>query len=101
MKRLTGLVTLFIALNAIAQQKITNPVLDSNFPDPTVIQTNGKYYAYATNSRVNGRDLDIQVASSTDLQDWTLIGDALPQAPSWERHDFWAPRGLYDKALNT
>jgi hypothetical protein len=95
MKNLLLAASLFVAIESIAQQKITNPVLNSNFPDPTVIQANGKYYAYATNSR----GMHIQVASSTDLQHWKIVGDALPQKPSWGSHDFWAPHVLYDKAL--
>lgn len=95
MKNILLAAIVLVATQTIAQQKIINPVLDENFPDPTVIQANGKYYAYATNARGH----HIQVASSTDLQHWTLIGDALPQKPNWASHDFWAPHVLYDKAL--
>jgi arabinan endo-1,5-alpha-L-arabinosidase len=95
MKLLFLAATFFIFANSTAQLNPLNPVLDTNFPDPTVIQANGKYYAYATNSR----GMHIQVASSTDLQHWTIVGDALPQKPSWASHDFWAPHVLYDKAL--
>ncbi|MEJ7741019.1 MAG: hypothetical protein WKF97_26675 [Chitinophagaceae bacterium] len=33
----------------------SNPVLNANFPDPTVIKAAGKYYAYATQGEVNGQ----------------------------------------------
>jgi arabinan endo-1,5-alpha-L-arabinosidase len=82
-----------------AQAAIKNPVLNSNFPDPTVINENGKYYAYATNSSVDGKNMNIQVASSTDLQHWKIEGDALPQKPIWASKDFWAPHVLYDRDL--
>lgn len=82
-----------------AQKQITNPVLDQNFPDPTVIRANGKFYAYATNSSINGSLLHIQVAVSTDLQHWKIIGDALPKKPVWADKDFWAPHVLYDSTL--
>lgn len=88
-----------IAIFAFAQKQITNPVLDQNFPDPTVIRAEGKYYAYATNSSVDGKVLHIQVAVSTDLQHWKIIGDALPQKPVWADKDFWAPHVLYDPSL--
>jgi len=88
------------SLNAQPMLFPTNPVINQNFPDPTVIHVDGVYYAYATNSNINGKLARIQVASSTNLQDWTLLDDALPEKPSWAEHDFWAPHVLYDQALN-
>ncbi|TWI87007.1 glycoside hydrolase family 43 protein [Chitinophaga japonensis] len=89
------------AANPPADTGIVNPVLDTDFPDPTVIRANGKYYAYATQTRRDGRMLNIQVASSADLQHWTVLGDALPQKPAWASttQDFWAPHVLYDSTL--
>lgn len=80
---------------------LTNPVLNQNFPDPTVIRFNGNYYAYATQGSVAGKTWNIQIASSPDLQHWTLEGDALPQKPQWadSTQDFWAPHVLYDGDL--
>lgn len=83
----------------VRKSSLANPVLDSDFPDPTVIRAGGKYYAYATQGRVDGKMLNIQVASSTDLQTWKIEGDALPQAPSWAKTNFWAPHVLYDEIL--
>jgi arabinan endo-1,5-alpha-L-arabinosidase len=71
-----------------------NPVLNSDFPDPTVIRSSdGFFYAYATQTVVNGSWLNIQVARSADLENWTRLGDALPQKPVWanQTQDFWAP----------
>jgi arabinan endo-1,5-alpha-L-arabinosidase len=80
---------------------VTNPVLDLDFPDPTVIRANGQYYAYATQTRFEGKTLNIQVAVSPDLQHWRVLGDALPQKPTWASttQDFWAPHVLYDSSL--
>ncbi len=85
----------------IAQAK-HNPVLDINFPDPTVINMNGTYYAYATNSTHDGKMMNIQVASSTDLFNWTYIGDALPTKPTWASttQNYWAPDVLYDEVMH-
>lgn len=94
-----GFFFIFISIAAFAQKQIVNPVMDQNFPDPTVIRAEGKYYAYATNSRVDGKVIHIQVASSTDLQHWKFEGDALPQKPTWADKDFWAPHVLYDSSL--
>lgn len=86
-------------ISASAQQKIVNPVLDLDFPDPTVIRVNNDYYAYATNPNIKGNTVHIQIAKSNDLQNWQLIGDALPLKPSWGSHDFWAPHVMYDAQL--
>lgn len=84
----------FAGMYGFAQKTGHNPVLDKNFPDPTVIRAEGKYYAYATNSNAH-----IQVASSTDLMHWQPEGDALPQPPVWADRDFWAPHVLYDPVM--
>ncbi|HWJ30332.1 MAG TPA: glycoside hydrolase family 43 protein [Flavisolibacter sp.] len=84
---------------ALKDFSISNPVLDNDFPDPTVIKVGNRYYAYATQGRVNGKMLNIQVASSPDLQHWEIEGDALPQKPKWANTNFWAPHVLYDKGL--
>lgn len=72
----------------------TNPVLDRDFPDPTVIRAaDGTYYAYATQGDHEGRTMNIQVARSGDLVNWDYVGDALPVKPRWasRTQDFWAP----------
>lgn len=72
----------------------TNPVFDRDFPDPTVIRaSDGYYYAYATQSFVGERRVNMQVARSSDLVKWMHLGDALPVKPVWasETQKFWAP----------
>lgn len=67
-----------------------NPVLVNDFADPAVWQFNGKFYAYATNA--NGKN--IQVATSTDILNWTLGTDAMPALPTWAKLGgslVWAP----------
>ena len=71
-----------------------NPVLDADFPDPTVIRaSDGMFYAYATQTERDGRMINIQVARSADLTEWDHLGDALPVKPAWasRTQDFWAP----------
>ena len=59
-----------------------------DFPDPDVLLAGGTYFAYATNS-VAG---NIQIAESTNLTDWTSVGNALPGLPAWATPDAtWAP----------
>jgi arabinan endo-1,5-alpha-L-arabinosidase len=74
-----------------------NPVLNADFADPTVIRADGNYYAYATQTERDGRMLNIQVARSANLVEWTHAGDALPVKPTWasKTQDFWAPHVHY------
>jgi len=68
----------------------TNPVLDRDFPDPDVLLIGADYYVYAT----NGNGANIQVASSTNLVEWKVLANALPELPSWAVQSFgnvWAP----------
>lgn len=78
-----------------------NPVLNIDFPDPTVINVNGIYYAYATQAIRDRKMINIQVATSKDLFNWQYAGDALPQKPEWANHtqSFWAPDVLYDSII--
>lgn len=79
--------------------RLINPVLDADFPDPTVINIGGTFHAYATQGAVHGKLLNIQIAKSEDLQHWEIIGDALPGGTNWAKKDFWAPHVLYDEDL--
>ena len=45
-----------------------NPVINADFPDPTVIKApDGFYYGYATQSERGGKWINIQLAPSPDL----------------------------------
>ncbi|HEV7375522.1 MAG TPA: glycoside hydrolase family 43 protein [Pyrinomonadaceae bacterium] len=71
-----------------------NPVFDTDFPDPTVMRaSDGWYYAYATQTIINEKMVNIQVARSFDLVNWEHLGDALPIKPAWanQTQKFWAP----------
>ncbi|MGI4870159.1 MAG: glycoside hydrolase family 43 protein [Janthinobacterium lividum] len=71
-----------------------NPVLDADFPDPSVLLApDGYYYAYATQTRREGHILNFQVARSRDLIAWEHLGEALPEKPTWAATSqrFWAP----------
>ncbi len=94
-------VTLPVPSGTVTDAAKRNPVLNLDFPDPTVINVNGNYYAYATQANYNGRMNNIQVASSKDLFNWKYEGDALPQKPVWanQTQDFWAPHVLYDSMI--
>ena len=76
-----------------------NPILDLDFPDPTILRApDGFYYAYATQTLREGEWINIQVARSANLIEWEHLGDALPEKPEWAQttQDFWAPSVIYD-----
>jgi arabinan endo-1,5-alpha-L-arabinosidase len=71
-----------------------NPILDEDFPDPAIMRaSDGYYYAYATQTLIGDRRINIQVAQSRDLINWTHLGDVLPVKPPWanQTQNFWAP----------
>ena len=74
---------------------IAGPHISSNFPDPAVISVDGISYAFATNNRQRAPNrINVQVATSTDNQTWTLLDghDALPTVGTWETGaGVWAP----------
>ena len=81
------------------ERSYVNPVLDHDFPDPTILfAADGYYYAYATQTEREGEWVNIQVARSSDLIRWEGLGDALPEKPTWARttQDFWAPSVICD-----
>jgi arabinan endo-1,5-alpha-L-arabinosidase len=81
---------------------VANPVYDSgtSFADPAVLfAEDGWYYAYATQSRVKGKEENVQAARSKDLRKWERLPDAMPVKPVWanKRQNFWAPHvSLFD-----
>ena len=78
-----------------------NPVLDRDFPDPAVLKApDGWYYAYATQGKVDGRQLHIQLSRSRDLVHWSKPTEALPKRPGWAANSFWAPHVIHDKAAS-
>lgn len=59
-----------------------------DFPDPSVIEVDGTYHAFAT----NGPAGTVQVLTSRDLAEWSIAGPALTRVASWARPGFtWAP----------
>ena len=60
--------------NLLAQNKYTNPVVDQNTPDPSVVQApDGAFYAYGTGGTCR---------KSYDLVNWEDMGIALKR-PTW------------------
>jgi beta-xylosidase len=73
-----------------AGETFTNPVINTNFPDPFILKVDDTYYAYSTNS--NSRN--VPVATSTDLVNWDIGRDVMPALARWVNlsgPDVWAP----------
>ena len=71
-----------------------NPVINLNFPDPSVLRVGNTFYIYGTNSRLvkHAPDHNMVCASSSDLVHWTILPDAMPALPSWAKFGrTWAP----------
>ncbi len=76
------------------------PVLGVNFPDPFILEHQGRFLAYATNTQ----GANVQMASSSDLASWRSLSnerdstrphDAMPVLPTWAKEGFtWAPEVL-------
>ncbi len=70
------------------RHQTAGPVYRGDFPDPSVLVVDGRYYAYSTQSG----PFHIQVITSTDLANWSAPKEALPVLPSWSRSGYtWAP----------
>lgn len=92
------MIMLFVIIAKLLTAQVL-PAIDVDFPDPTVILANGQYYAYGTNTSRNNSVVNVQVAVSTNLQEWKLLDDAMPQKPLWASSDFWAPHVIYNDEL--
>lgn len=94
---LTDKMSFFLAaslLSLLSQQSLATPVrvLDTDFPDPSLIHTDDGYYSFAT----NGNGVNVQVATSPDFKSWKRLDgyDAVPGPfPDWiaDKPKIWAP----------
>lgn len=78
----------FLSLG-MSHASITGPVISTDFPDPSIIQVNDTWYAFAT----SGAGLNVRVATSPDFVTWTVVEgyDAMPNPAPWAGGNVWAP----------
>jgi xylan 1,4-beta-xylosidase len=74
--------------NASGVPSYSNPVMQGDFPDPSVIRVGRDYWATATTSQWAPI---FPLLHSTDLVNWTLKGAVFQTAPSWSAGSYWAP----------
>jgi len=85
-----GFVLVFEMVLLVFGSTFLNPVLNRDFPDPTVMQdTSNNFYVYATEAP----PVKIQGAKSSDLVTWQYLGEMLPDKPKWAQksNNWWAP----------
>lgn len=70
----------------------SNPVLRRSFPDPFVLESCGRYYAYCTGIADDG--LAVGMAYSDDLVEWQYHGGVLGQIDA-RPPLYWAPEVTY------
>jgi beta-xylosidase len=80
----------------LSKRDISGPVIKTDFPDPSIIQVGGTWYAFGTQSIYDYKNVKTQLATSTDFENWDLREnyDALRTLPSWvDQNDprIWAP----------
>jgi GH43 family beta-xylosidase len=73
----------------VTEPTYTNPVYDRDFPDPFVLQVDGRYYAYGTGLAEGGRAFPMLV--SEDLVHWEPRGGALEPLDLPGAELYWAP----------
>jgi arabinan endo-1,5-alpha-L-arabinosidase len=83
---------------AVTTVPVVHPVLDRDFPDPTVLVVGSGYYAYSTMSSYGKAVWHVPVQRATSLTGkWVAYGDAMPTLPAWVAKDakgngnVWAP----------
>ena len=97
-----GLLPIAAALPAVFKRQFTGPVINSSFPDPTFLQVDQLWYAFATNNAPSGFGAPApgngivrhQLATSSDFFNWTVRKDydALPKVGDWSTGmNSWAP----------
>ena len=80
------------------QTEYTNPLLPTDFPDPSVIAVPGVgYFAYATHDAFSPTIPNILLSHSPDLVHWSEPTGALTRAPVWAQHcqRFWCPQVVF------
>lgn len=71
-----------------------HPNIPGDFPDPTIIEFEGSYYACATSSNWAP---GFPIAKSEDLQTWKWVANVFPEKPDWIINSYWAPELEVDK----
>ena len=87
------------ATGSAAQRRATytNPVLEGDYPDPSILRLEDGYWATVTSG---GWAPIFPLFHSRDLVNWRVAGAVFQRRPEWSVRSFWAPeierdRGRY------
>ncbi|MGN6416454.1 MAG: family 43 glycosylhydrolase [Pseudobacter sp.] len=67
-------------------------VIPGEFPDPSIVEVNGAYYACGSS---NDWGPVFPVYRSTDLRHWAFLSYVFNEAPAWTINSYWAPELYY------
>jgi len=87
-QKLSLVLSLLLTACSTTSLTVTNPVIDADAPDPTVIRVDDTYYAAATSG--NNKQAYARYKSK-DLKTWQKTGYVFEQWPEWTSGAFWAP----------
>lgn len=92
---LAGLSVTSLAM-PLLKRDVHGPVIDTDFPDPSIIKVGDTWHAFGTQSLYNYTNIKTQYATSDDFLHWNLQEgyDALRTLPSWvdaSQPKVWAP----------
>jgi GH43 family beta-xylosidase len=73
---------------ALPDAPYLNPVIAGDFPDPSVLQAGGEYFASSTSGEWAP---SFPLQHSTDLINWTAAGALFDRPPAWTSGVYWAP----------
>ena len=85
------ILSVFSIIASLAQGQ--QQVVPGEFPDPSIIEVNGTYYATASSN--NWAPL-FPLYKSSDLINWTFVNYIFKDAPLWTISDYWAPELFYN-----
>ncbi len=72
----------------------SNPVLDHDFADPSIEKgKDGYFYAYSTQTTMEGKRRFMPIIRSKNLIDWEFVGQVFTAKPEWKKDGggLWAP----------
>ena len=86
---------LCVCLTSAAAQTAVyrNPVIEGDYPDPSVVRVGRDYWAATT---TGGWAPHFALLRSRDLVNWEHVGYLFTRKPAWTRGDFWAPELISD-----
>jgi beta-xylosidase len=71
-----------------------NPVVASDFPDPSAVRVDGVYWATSTST---ASAPGFPLLRSTDLLSWEVVGTIFTRPPRWAKDSLWAPEIVVDE----